>query len=99
VRTLASWTINRGGAPQTIELPHGDLIDLPPEHAVDIVVVSALPNDYSFDAGLGDRRVRAARHLGCRAGDGQAGRSAQRLLLLAVAAGPDDERSGPDSVH
>jgi hypothetical protein len=36
MRTLASWTIVRGGAPQTIELLQGDLTEIPPEHAVDV---------------------------------------------------------------
>src|SRR5262249_27354150 len=49
--TLATWRIDRGGAPQTIELLEGDLTAIPPEHAVDIVVVSAFPNDYSPVAG------------------------------------------------
>jgi len=51
VQTLASWTVNRAGSTQTIELLQGDITAIPPEHAVDIVVVSAFPNSYSPNPG------------------------------------------------
>jgi hypothetical protein len=44
---LASWNIQHGDAERRIELLHGDLSRIPPEHNVDILVVSAFPNDYS----------------------------------------------------
>ena len=43
---LESWTILHGGAPRTIELLTGDLSALPEEHAVDLMIVSAFPDDY-----------------------------------------------------
>lgn len=43
---LADWDLKAGGAKRRIELYSGDLSCLPPEHAVDLLVVSAFPNDY-----------------------------------------------------
>ena len=44
---LDSLTVLSPNARQTIELYHGDLTDMPPEHAVDVVIVSAYPGVYT----------------------------------------------------
>jgi hypothetical protein len=43
---LASWKVAYGQEERMIQLLHGDLSNLPPEHAVDVLVVSAFRNDY-----------------------------------------------------
>ena len=47
MQLLESWSLKHGGKIRHIELFQGDLASLPAEHAVDILTVSALPNDYS----------------------------------------------------
>lgn len=42
----AEWTIEHGGRLRRIELFHGDLTQLGPPDAIDVLVVSAFPNDY-----------------------------------------------------
>ena len=44
---LDSLTIHSGVAKKRIELHQGDLSDLSPDEAVDILIVSAFPNDYT----------------------------------------------------
>ena len=44
---LAEWVLQQDGEGQRIELYWGDLSYLPPEQAVDLLVVSAFPNDYT----------------------------------------------------
>ncbi len=47
MRLLDSLIVISNGSEHTIELYHGDLTNMPPTHAVDVLVVSAFPNDYS----------------------------------------------------
>jgi hypothetical protein len=59
---LDSLTVHDGRESKAIELYHGDLTDLKPEEAVDVLVVSAFPSDYSAVPGtligaLSDRGV------------------------------------------
>lgn len=51
MKLLADWTIRHGDAERKIELLHGDLTRLPSAHAVDVLVVSAFPNDYAASRG------------------------------------------------
>lgn len=44
---LDSLTIYYEYQPRTIELYHGDLSNMPPEHAVDVLILSAVPGTYS----------------------------------------------------
>jgi hypothetical protein len=44
MKLLADWTI-LDGAERKIKFLHGDLTRLPLEHAVNVLVVSAFPND------------------------------------------------------
>ncbi|HEX8164685.1 MAG TPA: TIR domain-containing protein [Beijerinckiaceae bacterium] len=43
---LETWTVERSDGSHAIELLLGDLTQIPPEHAIDVLVVSAFPNDY-----------------------------------------------------
>jgi hypothetical protein len=47
VELLDSLTINKGEEERSLELWYGDLTQIPPNEAVDVLVVSAFPNDYS----------------------------------------------------
>lgn len=47
MKLLSQWTIAHGHRDSTIELLQGDLATLPPEHAVDLLIVSAFANDYT----------------------------------------------------
>ena len=54
MRVLDQFTVARRrgtGAPAIIELLEGDLSAIPPEHAVDALVVSAFPNSYTPNPG------------------------------------------------
>jgi hypothetical protein len=44
---LEEWRLRQGRSERRIELYRGDLACLPLEHAVDLLVVSAFPNDYA----------------------------------------------------
>ena len=46
MQLLSQITIPTGKKDAVIQLLLGDLSAIPPEHAVDILVVSAFPNDY-----------------------------------------------------
>jgi hypothetical protein len=46
MRLLSTWTVQQVNGRGTIELLQGDLAQIPPEHAVDVLVVSAFQNDY-----------------------------------------------------
>ncbi|MDR6305795.1 hypothetical protein GGQ85_003520 [Nitrobacter vulgaris] len=46
MRLLEELTVVRPDEPRKIELLQGDLTCIPQEHAVDVLVVSAFPNDY-----------------------------------------------------
>ncbi|HRX11474.1 MAG TPA: TIR domain-containing protein, partial [Draconibacterium sp.] len=55
-------TIHRENDDAAIQLLHGDLTAIPPEHAVDLLVVSAFPNNYvpalnTLMAALYDKRI------------------------------------------
>src|ERR1700722_155304 len=51
MKLLAPWIIRHGNEDRKIELLHGYLALLPPEHAVDILVVSAFKGDYLTTTG------------------------------------------------
>ncbi len=46
MKLLSQITIHREQSDAAIQLLHGDLTAIPPEHAADLLVVSAFPNDY-----------------------------------------------------
>ena len=46
MRLIADWKLEHKGEPRSIELYQGDLSRLPPEHAVDLLVVSAFIDSY-----------------------------------------------------
>ena len=46
MKFLDSIIVNHENEAKTIELYHGDLTDMPPEHAVDVLILSSLPNSY-----------------------------------------------------
>jgi hypothetical protein len=51
MRVLETISIASGGRRNTIELCSGDLTNVPPEHSVDVLVVSAFPDDYAASQG------------------------------------------------
>jgi len=46
MRLLTEWIIDRHDGPRRIQLLHGDLSRIPRQHGVDVLVVSAFPDDY-----------------------------------------------------
>jgi hypothetical protein len=46
MRLIKTIEVTSGGTSRRIELLLGDLTEMPPEHAVDVLVVSAFPGDY-----------------------------------------------------
>ena len=46
MKFLDSIIVNHENETKTIELYHGDLTDMPPEHAVDVLIISSFPNNY-----------------------------------------------------
>jgi hypothetical protein len=81
MQLLSQLEIPNTGGIAVIQLLHGDLSLLPPEHAVDIMIVSAYPGDYEpishtlvgalFEGGLSlyeiaaDKEVDLSTQLGC----------------------------------
>lgn len=73
---LARRVIPHNGQERAIELLHGDLSHLPLEHSVDILVVSAFPNDYEptetsligglYGAGLSIAHLAASKEIDLR---------------------------------
>jgi len=95
---LDSLTINSPHGPRYIELYHGDLANLPPEHAVDLLVVSAYPDNYHpvpgtlvkalYDHGLSmteladTKAVDLRQHFGCWLSTPITGRTFGRVLCF-----------------
>lgn len=46
MKLLDSISVHHGQTERRIELYHGDLTNIPPKHAVDVLVISAYPNNY-----------------------------------------------------
>jgi len=46
MRLLDELTVDHGTGQKRIELYHGDLVGMPPKHAVDLLILSARPGDY-----------------------------------------------------
>jgi len=46
MKLLAEWRIQHQTHERKIELYKGDLAALPPQHAIDVLVISAFPDDY-----------------------------------------------------
>ena len=53
-----------GETTRRIGLYEGDLSDIPPQHHVDILVVSAFSNDYSPNSNKLNRRAQSKRPIG-----------------------------------
>ena len=51
MKLLAEWNIRHANRDHQIQLLEGDLARLPPEHAVDILVISAFANDFTATSG------------------------------------------------
>ena len=47
MKLLDSLTVHHGTEARHIELYQGDLTNMPPEHSVDLLVVSAFPKNYA----------------------------------------------------
>ena len=57
MKLISNIDVRHGHNVHRIGLYHGDLTEIPPEHAVDILIVSAFPDDYTPNPQFADRCV------------------------------------------
>jgi hypothetical protein len=89
MKLLVKQTIQHGDAVREIELLQGNLAYLPPDHRVDLLVVSAFPNDYTATS---TSLIGALNHVGLSvqalAADKQADLRQQYSCWLSKQIGP-----------